>query len=218
VASTNLVPCIFNRISVGKASKITEKGGEYVQEDIPRETMVDLCVCIRLLVSSSLQMDPSVVFTPMHLPKRDPLEAIAELFLKVDLEQRGIDACGSLLCEFRSFSVKLKGMFDETMENKLDQALDEKRNPVMSTASSANLLASRRRTVVAADREHLLWRCKSFDVLPNKYLKKGVVGGARDEVARLEAEIRAMEAVLTTKRRMLLEGTKSGVSRDFGKV
>jgi hypothetical protein len=200
----------------------TLTGGEYETVDIPLQCLINLvCTCKQLI---RLSPDPIAMLQLLYVPKKDSLLSIAEMFLKLDLPQRGIDACGSILSEFRSSSTKLKGVFDEIMEKKLDEVLDDRRNPLLLGSAGSDFANSRRRTMVVSEKENLVWRCRTFDILPNKYQKqKSVFSGAngaifKDEVRTLEAEIRSMETALATKRRQLMEAVKKDVNKDVGKV
>lgn len=209
IAQTNVIPSCCIRIGYGKASKVVERGGEYEQEELPKDTLVDLVCCIRQLIQ--LSYDPPKLLQTLYTPKKDPLLSIIELFLRPDLDQRGIDAAGTLLNDFRTSSTKLKGVFDELVEQKLEEIFDEKKNPLFQNGG-------RRRTLVVSDREVLLWRCRAFDILPNKFSKKIALGAAKDEIKALELEIRSIELSLIAKRRQFLEAVKKDINKDVERV
>lgn len=204
---SNLIQSCLRRLAHAKAGKVLDTGGEYEQTDFPMDTMIDLICCIRHL--ALLASDPSKVLQALISPRNDPLVSVVELFLRPELHQRGVDAAGALLNQFRLSSTKMKSVFDELVEQKLDETFDDKRNPMQR---------SRRRTIVVSDREALIWRCIAYEILPNKYQKKTALGSAKDNLKSLELELRSMEVSLQSKRRQFLDSTRKDVNSDVSKV
>lgn len=214
--SPSTMQVLCGRLAYGKGSKCVERGGEYEQVNFPTSTVEDMIYALwkLLLVSCPTLADQEKALQHFCAPLRtDTLQLVVSKFLESSADnERCIEACGNLLSEARKCA-KFKATCDTTMEKALDLIFD-----AFAVTSSPSGKDERRRTLILLNRETLLWRCRSFDLLPPKFVKRIGLANANVEVRTLESEVRALEAVLDVKRKALIDLTNQSVSTDLDKV